>query len=151
LYPHQAVEMDWYDKVLYDQHLHEDDLVFIGLLTGMALSIACLGLLGMVIYTTRNRGKEVSIRKVMGAAVWQIMVMVSKEFFVLLLLAIGIGLPIGLLAGMKFLEQYAYRITIGISILGGSASALLLLGALTIGWQTFCTAIANPAKNLHAE
>jgi len=72
LYPHQPFEVDWYDKLLYDQHLHKDDLMFIGLLTMMALSIACLGLLGMVIYTTKNRAKEVGIRKVMGAKVWQV-------------------------------------------------------------------------------
>lgn len=151
LYPHQAFEIKWFDKQLYDQHLHEDDLVFIGLLTGMALSIACLGLLGMVIYTTKNRAKEVSIRKVMGADVWQIVTVVAKEFFVLLLIAICIGLPLGSLAGIKFLQQYAYRIPVGVSVLGGCAAALLCLGSLTIGWQTYRTAIANPVKNLRTE
>src|SRR6476646_2934259 len=143
--------MQWYDKALYDQNLHEDYLIFIGLLTGMALSIACLGLLGMVIYTTKNRAKELSVRKVMGADAWQIVVVVSKEFFTLLFISISIGLPIGFLTGMKFLQQYAYRISIGLSILGGSAVVLLLLGVLTIGWQTYRTAIANPVKHLRSE
>lgn len=151
LYPHERFEMDWFDKTLYDQNLHEDDLIFIGLLTGMALSIACLGLLGMVVYTTKNRAKEVSIRKVMGAAVWQIMVVVSKDFFALLLIAVCIGLPVGSLAGMKFLQQYAYRIPISVGLLAGCAGVLLLLGGITIGWQTFRTAMANPVKNLRTE
>jgi putative ABC transport system permease protein len=151
LYPHQPLEMDWYDKALYDQHLHEDDLVFIGLLTGMALSIACLGLLGMVLYTTKNRAKEVSIRKVMGAAVSQIVLVVSKEFFMLLLIAVSIGLPLGFLTGMKFLQQYAYRIPISAGLLAGCGGALLLVGGITIGWQTLRTATANPVKHLRAE
>lgn len=151
LYPYQAFEMAWYDTLLYDQHLHEDDLIFIGILTGMALSIACLGLLGMVIYTTKNRAKEVSIRKVLGAGVWKILVVVSKDFFVLLLIAIAIGLPVGFLAGTQFLQQYAYRISISASLLASCAGSLLLLGGITIGWQTFRAAIANPVKHLRTE
>ncbi|HUQ97201.1 MAG TPA: ABC transporter permease [Chitinophagaceae bacterium] len=151
LYPHQALEMTWFDKQLYYQHLHEDDLVFIGLLTGMALSIACLGLLGMVIYTTKNRAKEVSIRKVLGADVWQILTVVAKEFVFMLLIAICIGLPLGSFAGIKFLQQYAYRIPLNAVLLTGCASSLLLLGCITIGWQTYHTAVANPIKNLRTE
>ncbi len=78
LYPHQSIDAKWYDKQLYDQHLHKDDLLFIGLLTVMAISIACLGLLGMVIYTTKNRAKEVSIRRVMGANALQVIAEISK-------------------------------------------------------------------------
>ncbi len=58
LYPLQPFDGDWFDKALYDQHLHKDDLVFMGLLTAMALSIACFGLLGIVMYTTKNRSKR---------------------------------------------------------------------------------------------
>jgi putative ABC transport system permease protein len=151
LYPHQPFEAEWFDKQLYRQHLHKDDLMFMGLLTGMSLSIACLGLLGMVIYTTKNRLKEVGIRRVMGAKVSQIIFTISKEFISLLILAICIGLPLGFFTGTQFLQQYAYRIPISFGILGGSAAALLCFGALTIGWQTYRTALANPVKSLRTE
>ncbi len=151
LYPHQPFEAEWFDKELYQRHLHKDDLVFIGLLTGMSLSIACLGLLGMVIYTTQNRAKEVSIRRVMGAKVRQVIFTISKEFIGLLLLSVGIGLPLGFLVGTQFLQQYAYRIPISFEILAGSAAALLGLGALAIGWQTYRTALSNPVKSLRTE
>jgi putative ABC transport system permease protein len=151
LYPNQPFKADWFDKQLYDQHLHKDDLVFIGLLTFMALSIACLGLLGMVIYTTKNREKEVGIRRVMGAKVMQVIVTISKEFIVLLLISVCIGLPIGFIAGKQFLQQYAYRIPVNFWLLAASATGLLLLGALTIGWQTYRTALTNPAKSLRTE
>jgi putative ABC transport system permease protein len=149
--PHQSFEASWYDKELYKHHLHGDDLVFIGLLTGMALTVACLGLLGMVIYTAKNRSKEVSIRRVMGAKVWQVIVVISKDFVWLLLLAICLGVPLGFFAGDKFLQQYAYRVSIGFGILAGSAASVLCLGGLTIGWQTFRTALTNPANSLRTE
>jgi len=151
LYPHQAFDARWFDKQLYQQHLHKDDLMFIGLLTAMSLSIACLGLLGMVIYTTENRSKEVGIRRVMGAEVWQVVLTISKEFISLLLLSVCIGLPLGFLVGTTFLQQYAYQIPIGFEIMAGSAAALLFVGALTIGWQTYRTALSNPVKSLRTE
>lgn len=151
LYPHQPFEAQWFDKQLYEQHLHKDDLLFMGLLTAMSLSIACLGLLGMVIYTTNNRSKEVGIRKVMGAKVFQIILTISKEFIGLLLLSVCIGLPPGFLVGKELLQQYAYRISISFGILAGSAVALLGLGALAIGWQTYRTALANPVRSLRTE
>jgi putative ABC transport system permease protein len=151
LYPNQPFKADWFDKQLHDQHLHKDDLVFIGLLTFMALSIACLGLLGMVIYTTKNREKEVGVRRVMGAKVVQVIVTISKEFVALLLISVSIGLPIGVFAGKQFLQQYAYRIPVTFTMLAGSAAGLLFLGALTIGWQTYRTALTNPAKSLRME
>jgi putative ABC transport system permease protein len=151
LYPHQPFEAEWFDKQLYQRHLHKDDLMFMGLLTSMSLSIACLGMLGMVIFTTQNRAKEVGIRKVMGAKVSQIILTISKEFIGLLLLSVCIGLPLGFLVGTQFLQQYVFRIPIGFGILAESAAALLGLGALTIGWQTYRIALANPVKSLRTE
>jgi putative ABC transport system permease protein len=151
LYPNQPFEAAWFDKQLYEQNLHKDDLMFIGVLTIMALSIACLGLLGMVIYTTKNREKEVGIRRVMGAKVWQVIITISKEFIMLLVISVLIGLPIGIVTGKAFLQQYAYQVTIGFSIIAGSAALMLLLGAITIGWQTYRTALGNPVKSLRTE
>ena len=151
LYPNQPFEASWFDKQLYNQHLHKDDLLFIGLLTIMALSIACLGLLGTVIYTTQNRSKEVGIRRVMGAKLSQVIITLSWDFIKLLLLSVCIGLPLGLIAGQQFLQQYAYRITVNFGILAGSAAALLIIGSITIGWQTYFTALTNPVRNLRTE
>ncbi len=107
--------------------------------------------MGMVIFITQNRSKEVGIRRVMGAKVWQVIFTISKEFIGLLWLSVCIGLPLGFLVGTQFLQQYAYRIPVGFGILAGSAAALLCVGALTIGWQTYKTALANPVKSLRTE
>jgi putative ABC transport system permease protein len=72
----------------------------------------------MVIYTTKNRLKEVSIRKIMGASAGQIIFKISKEFLGLLGVAIGVGLPAGLFVSVQLLQQYAYRIPVGAEILG---------------------------------
>jgi len=87
----------------------------------------------------------------MGANIGQLIIEVTKGFVVLLVIAICIGLPIGLITGNQFLQQYAYRISVNFGIMAGSAAALFLLGAITIGWQTYRTVVANPAKLLRTE
>jgi putative ABC transport system permease protein len=87
----------------------------------------------------------------LGAGAWQIVFVISKEFIVLMFISICIGLPLGFLTGSQFLQQYAYRIPISLEILAGSALALICLGGLTIGWQTYRTALANPVESLRME
>ncbi|GAA4446986.1 ABC transporter permease [Nibrella saemangeumensis] len=151
LTPYEPFTGQWYDDFLYQRHNHREDLDFLSLLTGLALSIACLGLLGMVTYTTETRTKEVGIRKVMGADITQIVALLSWDFVKLLLIASAIALPLGALAGMAFLINFAYHVSIGIETLGVCFLVMLLLGGLTIGWRTYRAASANPVKSLRAE
>ncbi|RAJ95443.1 putative ABC transport system permease protein [Larkinella arboricola] len=151
LNPHQPFTGEWYRDFLYKRHSHEDDVNFMGLLTALAFSIACLGLLGMVTYTTETRVKEVGIRKVMGAEVRQIIWLLSWDFVKLLLIAGGIALPLGYLAGMAFLINFAYHVSIGFETLGGCIGLLLGLGGLTIGFRTYRAALSNPADSLRNE
>ncbi|MFC5411005.1 ABC transporter permease [Larkinella bovis] len=151
LNPHQPFAGEWYGDFLYKRHSHEDDVNFMGLLTALAFSIACLGLLGMVTYTTETRVKEVGIRKVMGAQVRQIIWLLSWDFVKLLLIAGGIALPLGYLAGMAFLINFAYHVSIGFETLGGCIGLLLALGGLTIGFRTYRAALSNPADSLRSE
>ena len=87
----------------------------------------------------------------MGAKVSQLIFTISREFIMLLLISVTIGLPLGIIAGKAFLQQYAYQVTIGFDVIAGSTTMLLLLGAITIGWQTYRTALANPVKSLRTE
>ncbi|GAA4410532.1 ABC transporter permease [Nibrella viscosa] len=151
LTPYEPFTGQWYDDFLYQRHNHREDLDFLSLLTGLALSIACLGLLGMVTYTTETRTKEVGIRKVMGANVAQIIALLSWDFVKLLLIASAIALPLGALAGMAFLINFAYHVSIGIETLGLCFLVMLLLGGLTIGWRTYRAASANPVQSLRTE
>lgn len=151
LYPREPFTYEWVDEALYDHHLHLDDLSLFGLLVAMALTIACLGLLGMVTYSTETRTKEVGIRKVMGATAAQVVVLLSRDFVRLLLLAGVIALPLGYAAGRLFLAEFAHRISIGAGTLGLCFGTMLLLGGLTIGWRTYRAAQTDPAKSLRTE
>lgn len=151
LNPYEPFAGVWYDDYLHDRHSHTDDLSFMGLLLGLAMSIACLGLLGMVTYTTALRTKEVGVRKVMGANVRQVVWLLSWDFLKLLLIAGAIALPLGYLAGSFLLMAFAYHITLGIGMLGLCLGTMLLLGGATIGWRTYRTALTNPVKSLRNE
>ena len=105
----------------------------------------------MVIYTTKNRAKEVSIRRVMGAGVGQVIIEISKGFIAMLLISVCIGLPFGFIAGHQFLQQYAYRIPLSFEMMAGSVALLLIIGGLTIGWQVYRTSLANPVKALRTQ
>ncbi|GAB3953743.1 ABC transporter permease [Spirosoma harenae] len=149
--PYEPFEGVWYDTYLTDRHSHTDDISFMGLLLGFALSIACLGLLGMVTYTTQLRRKEVGIRKVMGARVDQVVWLLSWDFLKLLLIAGAIALPLGYLTTSFFLMTFAYHITVGVGMLSACFGTMLLLGGLTIGWRTYRTALTNPTDSLRSE
>ncbi|ADB40617.1 ABC transporter permease [Spirosoma linguale] len=151
LNPYEPFAGQWYDDFLYNRHSHTDDLSFMGLLLGLAMSIACLGLLGMVTYTTALRTKEVGVRKVMGASVGQVVWLLSWDFLRLLLIAGTIAMPLGYLASSFFLMTFAYHITVGVGLLGLCFGTMLLLGGLTISWRTYRTALTNPVNSLRNE
>ena len=151
LSPYRPVKLQWFEDELYTHHFHLDDQMLLAVLTLMAISIACLGLLGMVTYTTALRTKEVGVRKVLGANVTQIVFLLSRSFMVLLLVAALIALPLGLVAANLFLQSFAFHVTLGAGTLGFCLAAMLGVGGLAIGIQTYRTAAANPVKALRTE
>ncbi len=126
-----------------------DIMKVFGFVAFLAISIACLGLLGMTVYTTETKLKEISIRKVFGASEGQLIFGLSKGFIYLLLIAALIATPlIFLLFDQVVLNNFAYRINIGLMELSSGFLIILILGLLTIGSQTWKAARANPAENL---
>ena len=151
LNPNQEFSYTWFDKQFYDSKAASGTVSMLGLLAFMGISIACLGLLGMVVYTVEGRIKEVSIRKVMGASVTAIMSLLSKSFLKLVLIAIMIAGPIGFICSYLFLQMFATRVRIGLGILTLGCGIILMLALLVIGSQVLRVARANPANNLRAE
>jgi putative ABC transport system permease protein len=117
----------------------------------IAVFISCLGLFGLITYTVENKFKEIGIRKVLGASVGNIVGMLSKEFLILIGIAMLIAFPLAYYWLNKILEDYAYRISIDwwIFILAGIITIILTL--LTIGFQAVRAATANPVKAIKAE
>ena len=114
----------------------------------IAIMISCLGLFGLVTFTAETKTKEIGIRKVLGASVGNIVNMLSKEFLVLVGIAMFIAFPIAYYWLDRMLQDYAYRIEIGwwIFVLAGIITIALTL--LTVGWQAIKSATANPVKSI---
>jgi putative ABC transport system permease protein len=116
-----------------------------------AIFIACLGLLGLVTYAAEQRTKEIGIRKVLGANIGGIVAMISKDFVKLVLIAFIIAFPVAWWAMNKWLQSFAYRVTISwwVFVLAGSITIVIAL--LTVSFQAIKAAVANPVKSLRTE
>jgi putative ABC transport system permease protein len=117
----------------------------------LTILVACLGLLGLAAYVTERRTKEIGIRKVLGASVPSIVVLLSKEFTCLVLVANLIAWPLAWYAMHRWLESFAYRIELGpgVFVLGGVLA--LLIAWLTVSFQAIRAARANPVEALRYE
>jgi putative ABC transport system permease protein len=119
--------------------------------SGLAIFIACLGLLGLVAFAAQQRTKEIGIRKVMGASVLQITLLLTKDFTKLVLIAIIIAMPIAWYAMHHWLQEFAYRISISPWIFLLAGLMALLLTVVTVSFLARRAAIANPVKSLRTE
>jgi putative ABC transport system permease protein len=119
--------------------------------TGLSIFISCLGLLGLAMYTTNLRTKEIGVRKVLGASVAQIVALLSAEMVGLTVLAFALVTPLAWYAMNKWMQGFADRTTISWWIFAISGGGMLLAALCTLSFQTIKAAIANPAKSLRTE
>jgi putative ABC transport system permease protein len=119
--------------------------------TSLAIIIACLGLFGLAAYAAAQRTKEIGIRKVLGADVVVIAAMLSKDFVRLVCIAILIASPLAWYAMNKWLQSFAYRVTLHWYIIALAGLAALLIAFITVSYQSVKAAIANPVKSLRSE
>ena len=117
----------------------------------LAILIACLGLFGLVTFAAEQRIKEIGIRKVLGATITAIFTMLSKDFVRLILLSICIASPVAWWAMNRWLQDFAYRITIGWGLFVAVGGVCLLIALVTISFQAIKAAIANPVKSLRTD
>jgi hypothetical protein len=118
---------------------------------GFAILISCLGLFGLAAFTTQKRQKEISIRKIIGATAGGIAVMLSRDFLKLVALAILIAFPLSWWLMNRWLENFAYHISVSPVLFLLAGLSVLLITLVTIGYQAVRAAIANPVKSLRAE
>jgi putative ABC transport system permease protein len=119
--------------------------------SSLAIFIACIGLLGLAAYTTQQRTREISIRKVLGASVGTIVAMLSKDFLKLVLIAALIAFPVAWWGMHKWLENFAYKINIGWEVFIVAALSATFVALFTISFQAIKAAMANPVKSLRSE
>jgi putative ABC transport system permease protein len=123
-------------------------LIWVALAT---VFIACLGLFGLATYAAVQRVKEIGVRKVLGATVFNLASLLSKDFLKLVLIANGIAFPVAWWATNKWLQEYAYHIDIEWWVFVLSGAAALLIAIVTVSYQAIRAAMGNPVKSLRTE
>ncbi|GAB2790531.1 ABC transporter permease [Rhabdobacter roseus] len=118
---------------------------------GLTILVACLGLLGLITFAVETRAKEIGIRKVLGASVESIVLLLSRDFMKLLLVAIVLASPLAYYFMEKWLQNFAYRIDIAWWMLAGAAGVTVMLALLTVSVQSIRAALMNPVKSLRSE
>jgi len=119
--------------------------------TCLSILISCLGLLGLVIFTTNNRIKEIGVRKVLGATVTQIVSLISKDFMQLVILAFVITVPLAWMAMHNWLQDFAYRTSMSWWVFVISGGLMFLIALLVLSIQIIRAAQLNPVKSLRTE
>ncbi len=117
----------------------------------LAILIACLGLFGLATYMAEQRTKEIGVRKVLGASVSSIVQMLSKDFVKLVLLACVFAIPLAWWAMRQWLQNFAYRVSIGWWVFAAAAAIALIITILTVSSQAIKAALTNPVKSLRTE
>ena len=140
------------DEKLDAQYQLEEKLSRIALVfTVLSIVIACLGLLGLITYMATQRTKEIGIRKVLGATVQQIVVLLSKDFLRLVIAAIVIAIPISWYGINQWLQTFAYRIHFSFVVVAFAGGVVILIALLTVSYQSTKAAMVNPVKSLKSE
>ena len=148
-YAYTSTFMDDNIAQFYNQDSHLELLYKI--FAGLAIFISCLGLYGLVSFMAVRRTKEIGVRKVLGASVGNIIYLFSKEFTVLVAVAFMVAAPLAYFIMHSWLNDFAYRIKIGVSVFLLAIIISVLIAWITVGYKAINAALSNPVKSLRAE
>ena len=152
LYPTLAFEYFFLDDNFAKLYASESKLQqIVGYFTALAILIACLGLFGLASFTVAQRTKEIGIRKVLGASIANLLMLLLKEFALLVIVANLIAWPLAWYGMNAWLGDFAYRVDIGWWVFALAGGVALLTALLTVSWQAVRTTIANPVDALRYE
>ena len=121
------------------------------LFASLAILIACLGLFGLAAFTVIQRTKEIGIRKVLGASIQNVVMLVMREFIWLVIIAFLIAAPIAWWGVSKWLQDFAYQVEIRWWVYFAAGTLAGVLAIFTVGFQAMKAATANPVKSLRTE
>jgi len=146
-YMYQFVDEDYAGKFELEMLIGK----LAGIFTVLAVVICCLGLFGLTAYVAEQRTKEIGIRKVLGASVSEVLMLLTKDFIILVIISCLLASPIAFYFLQNWLQQYYYRIKIGPGVFIGSAIMSILIAIITISFQSIKAAVANPVTSLRSE
>ncbi len=133
---------------------YKEDILFgkvFGVFAFLAILIACFGLLGLSAYNVLQRTKEIGVRKVLGASLQNILILLSRDFLKLVLISLFLAVPVGWFVMNRWLQDYAYRITIGWWVFAAAGAAALFIAIITLCLQVLKAAGRNPVRSLRTE
>lgn len=152
VYPNGTFDFQFYDESL--QLLYEKDRQTATLMNtamGIAIFISCLGLFALSLFTTEKRIKEISIRKILGAGIADIAWMLSFDFIILIVIALLVASPVAWIFMNKWLEGFAYRITVSWWMFFLAGAIAICITLVTISFHAMKAALANPVNSLRSE
>ena len=151
-FPEYAFDSFFVDESITNFYRQEEQLSKLyKLFAGLAIFISCLGLYGLVSFMAVQKTKEVGIRKVLGASVGNIVYLFSKEFTLLIGIAFAIATPGAYFVMKNWLQDFAYRVEIGIGVFAMAIVVSLVIAWLTVGYKAVRAALVNPVKSLKTE
>ena len=152
LAPEVPFKYEFLDQNLNAQYTSEKTAGEIfGIFSGLAIFIACVGLFGLAAYTASSRTKEIGIRKVMGASVSNVVMLLSKDFAKLILIAFVLAVPISWYMMNSWLSGFAYHVELGAEIFLFAGLLTLIIAWVTVSYQSIKAAVVNPVRSLRSE
>lgn len=152
IYPAETFDYVFMDQSIRDMYIAEMNMsMLVRSAMLVTIFISCMGLFGVSLFAAEKRTREIGIRKVLGAGVGSIVILVSREFLALVTLAILIASPIAWWAMSRWLESYAYRIPLDLPLFIVAAASGIAIAMLTVSFQSIRAARANPVKSLKRE
>jgi putative ABC transport system permease protein len=150
--PNAPFEFNFVDAE-YERKFSKEEKVgsLAGFFAVLAVFISCLGLFGLASYVAEQRTKEIGIRKVLGASVLNVWKMLSKDFFLLVIIACLISIPLSFSFMQHWLQNFEYRTTLSWDVFATVGAGALVITLLTVSFQAVKAAIANPVKSLRSE
>ena len=150
--PAYPFQYEFYDDAFLQQYMNEQKIKqLFQYFSALAIFISCIGLFGLSAFTAQRRTKEIGIRKVAGASVFNIYSLILKDFIKWLLIAAVIAVPVTYYVINKWLADFAYHIDITWTIFAEAIIFIMLIAVLSISWQVIYAAKSNPAKSLRYE
>lgn len=151
-YPSYIFDYQFLDDAIHEFYEGDRKMsIVLTVFTGIAIFIGCLGLFGLATFMANRKTKEIGVRKALGASVESIILLFSKEYVKLMAVGFLLAAPLAWYLMSKWLENFAYKITIGPLVFVATFAVTLLIAVLTVGYKSFRAAIVNPIKSLRYE
>ncbi|RFZ94190.1 ABC transporter permease [Mucilaginibacter conchicola] len=147
LFEYRFVDQEFGKKFATEELISRVTNIF----AGLAIFICCIGLAGLASFTIEKRFREIGVRKVLGATVRQLLMLISAEFLKLVLIAFLIAVPLTWYLMSNWLQKYTYHINVSIWLFGAVGALILLLTLVVVSLNTMKAALANPVKSLRSE